>query len=77
MPGEIEALEKVTPEYKTLPGWCSSTYGVRESVGLPQAAGDYLKFIGDQLGTEIGMISTGPERDATIVPPGTKLARLL
>ena len=30
---------------------------------------DYLKFISDQLGVEIGMISTGPERDATIVPP--------
>ena len=35
---------------------------------LPRAAMEYLKFIGDFLGVEIGMISTGPERDATIVP---------
>jgi adenylosuccinate synthase len=77
MPAEIETLEKVTPEYEALPGWCSSTYGVRECAELPQVARDYLKFIGDQLGAEIGMISTGPERDATIVPSGTRLARLL
>ena len=38
---------------------------------------DYLKFISEQLGVEIGMISTGPERDATIVPPGTQLASWL
>ncbi len=44
---------------------------------LPSAARDYLKFISDQLEVEIGMISTGPERDATIVPPGTKLASWL
>ena len=44
---------------------------------LPQAARDYLNFISDQLEVEIGMISTGPERDATIVPKGTKLAAWL
>jgi adenylosuccinate synthase len=44
---------------------------------LPTAARDYLNFISDQLELEIGMISTGPERDATIVPRGTKLASWL
>jgi adenylosuccinate synthase len=44
---------------------------------LPTAARDYLSFISDQLEIEIGMISTGPERDATIVPRGTKLASWL
>jgi adenylosuccinate synthase len=42
--------------------------------GLPKAARDYLDFISSALQVEIGMISTGPERDATIVPRGTKLA---
>ena len=41
------------------------------------AAADYLRFISDFLQVEIGMISTGPERDATIVPAGTLLARWL
>jgi adenylosuccinate synthase len=38
---------------------------------------DYLRFISDYLQVEIGMISTGPERDATIVQPGTLLASWL
>jgi adenylosuccinate synthase len=77
MPAEAEVLEKVTPEYRAVPGWCSSTYGVRDAAQLPQGAGEYLQFIAGQLEVEIGMISTGPERDATIVPPGTKLAQWL
>ena len=77
MPAECEVLARVEPQYKTLPGWKSSTYGVKNGDGLPPAARDYLKFISDALGVEIGMISTGPERDATIVPPGTKLASWL
>jgi adenylosuccinate synthase len=77
MPAEAEVLEKVTPEYRAVPGWCSATFGVRDAAQLPQAARQYLKFIAGQLEVEIGMISTGPERDATIVPSGTKLAQWL
>jgi adenylosuccinate synthase len=77
IPAEIEVLEKVTPEYKTLPGWRSNTYGLREKDQLPPAAHDYMKFIADALGCEVGIVSTGPERDATIVCPGTKLAAWL
>jgi adenylosuccinate synthase len=75
MPALAEEYEKVTPVYKTLPGWCQSTYGVRDGSKLPKAALDYLRFISDFLQVEIGMISTGPERDATIVPEGTLIAR--
>jgi adenylosuccinate synthase len=77
MPAEVETLDQVTPEYRALRGWNCSTYGVREAGSLPQAARDYLQFISDQLGLEIGMVSTGPERDATIIPQGTKLASWL
>jgi adenylosuccinate synthase len=77
MPALSEEYEKVTPEYKALPGWCQSTYGVRDAGKLPKAALDYLRFIGEFLQLEIGMISTGPERDATIVPEGTLLASWL
>jgi adenylosuccinate synthase len=74
MPASVEELEKVKPITRTLPGWRTNTYGVRDENGLPQAARDYLKFIADQLEVEIGMISTSPEREATYVPPGSKLA---
>jgi adenylosuccinate synthase len=77
MPALAEELERVKPEYKTLPGWCQSTYGVKDGSKLPKAAVDYLRFIADFLQVEIGMISTGPERDATIVPEGTILSRWL
>jgi adenylosuccinate synthase len=77
MPALAEEYEHVTPEYKTLRGWCESTYGVKDGEKLPKAANEYLKFIGDFLHVEIGMISTGPERDATIVPDGTLLKKWL
>jgi adenylosuccinate synthase len=77
MPAAAEDLAKVTPEYRALPGWLASTEGVRDAARLPAAAADYLRFISEQLGVEIGMISTGPERDAGIVVPGTKFASWL
>ena len=78
MPALAEEYEHVVPEYKTMPGWCeSSTYGVKDGAKLPRTATDYLRFISDFLQVEIGMISTGPERDATIVPEGTLFARWL
>jgi len=77
MPPDVETLSQIEPEYKTLPGWKKPTFGVKDVRDLPTAARDYLNFISDQLKVEIGMISTGPERDATIVPRGSKLAAWL
>jgi adenylosuccinate synthase len=77
MPACAEEFSRVTPEYKSFAGWNESTYGVRNAAKLPKAALDYLRFISDFLQVEIGMISTGPERDATIVPAGTLFASWL
>ena len=77
MPATAEEYERVTPVYKTLPGWSENTYGAQDAGKLPKAAIDYLRFISDFLQVEIGMISTGPERDATIIQSGTLLARWL
>jgi len=77
LPPDVETLAQVEPEYHTLPGWRKPTPGIRDVKDLPVAARDYLSFISDKLQVEIGMISTGPERDATIVPRGTKLASWL
>src|SRR4030081_1521213 len=77
MPALAEEYEHVTPEYKTLPGWQETTYGVKDGTKLPKLAIDYLKFISDFLHVEIGMISTGPERDATIIQPGSLLSTWL
>jgi adenylosuccinate synthase len=77
IPCETEALAEVEPQYVTLKGWQKPTPGIREVKALPSPARDYLNFISEQLQVEIGMISTGPERDATIVPRDTKLASWL
>jgi adenylosuccinate synthase len=77
MPAESEVLAEVKPVYRTLRGWTAPTEGVREFEALPAAARDYLTYLSDELGVEIGMISTGPERDATILPTGTRLAAWL
>ncbi len=77
MPADVETLCEVKPQYSTLPGWQQATEAVREIGKLPQKAQDYLQFISDALEVEVGLISTGPEREATIVPPGTKMASWL
>jgi adenylosuccinate synthase len=65
-PAEIEVLERVKVRYEVLPGWQQPTYGLREVTELPQKARDYLRFLADQVGVEIAMVSTGPGRDQTI-----------
>jgi len=67
MPPEVGKFAAVEPVYRTVRGWQSQTLGVRDAAKLPQAARDYLKYISDEIGVEVGMISTGPEREATIV----------
>jgi adenylosuccinate synthase len=77
MPPDVETLAQIEPVYETLRGWLKPTSSVREVKDLPGPAREYLNFISEHLQVEIGMISTGPERDATIVPKGTKLASWL
>jgi adenylosuccinate synthase len=59
-------LENVTPIYKTFKGWDKSV-GVRKFEDLPQSAQDYVKIIQEISKTKVGIISTSPERDDTII----------
>ena len=63
MPSE---LEDVTPIYKTFKGWDNSV-GVRKFEDLPQTAQEYVKIIEEISQTKVGIISTSPERDDTII----------
>ncbi|MDR3797199.1 MAG: adenylosuccinate synthase [Terracidiphilus sp.] len=69
IPADVRGLEAIKPVYTTLKGWRQSTEGVAEYDKLPQAARDYLAFQERESGAKIGMISTGPDRDHTIVLP--------
>jgi adenylosuccinate synthase len=76
IPATIAEFERLEPIYTRLSGWCTPTAGSTHYQELPKRARDYLKFIEEQLGVEIGMISTGPERDQTI-QTGARLAELV
>ena len=77
MPATFRALEAVEPVYETLPGWKSETRGLTREQDLPGRARDYLKFLTERTGVEIGCISTGPERDETILIQGSRLAQMI
>jgi adenylosuccinate synthase len=71
---EIAALE---PVYERRPGWRSSTFGMSNYGDLPAKARDYVAYLEQQTGVEIGCISTGPERNQTIVRSGSRFAALV
>ncbi len=55
------------PVYESLPGWNQATEGLTDYEQLPVETKQYLGFIEEYLDTPIKIISTGPERDQTIV----------
>jgi len=76
MPATVKGMAALEPVYECLPGWRTSTFGISEYAELPKAARDYLDFLQEKSGVEVGCISTGPERNQTIVKPASKFARL-
>ena len=66
-PAGADALAESEPVYETLPGWTESTVGVTNYNKLPQAAQNYITRLQELVGVPIDIISTGPDRDETIV----------
>jgi adenylosuccinate synthase len=75
LPAVSQDLQRVEPVYATLPGWQSSTLGMTEMTSLPANALRYVDFLSQQIGVEIGLVSTGPERTQTIVVSDSALGR--
>ena len=67
LPAVSQDLRRVEPVYASLPGWRSSTLGMTEMSSLPANARRYVDFLSEQIGVEIGLVSTGPERTQTII----------
>lgn len=59
-------LEKLTPIYKTFPGWDEDIMGVTKFSELPENCKKYLEFVEKSLGVKIVLISTGPKREEYI-----------
>ncbi len=66
-PAQTKILENCEPVYETLPGWKESIREVREFERLPENAKRYVRRVEELTGTDIKLISVGPERDQTIL----------
>ncbi len=67
LPVGADALANCEVIYEEMPGWSECTLGVRKYEDLPKAARNYLSRIAEVCGVPVDMVSTGPERDETIV----------
>jgi adenylosuccinate synthase len=66
-PCSAESFERCIPVYEEMPGWQESTVGITDYSDLPENARNYLEFIQDTLSVPVDIISTGPDRDQTII----------
>jgi adenylosuccinate synthase len=77
MPSTVAEIETIEPVYESVPGWKTSTFGMDSYEQLPAKAKDYIAFLESRMGVEVGCISTGPERNQTIVRRGSRLEKLI
>jgi adenylosuccinate synthase len=70
IPADVATYDKIECIYEQLPGWQKSTEGIAEFDQLPKKAQSYLRFLEKQSGARIGMVSTGPDRDQTMLLEG-------
>ena len=73
IPSSIKEYAGVEPVYENLPGWKTSTRGISKYEDLPEKARAYIERLAELVGVEVGLISTGPERDETIVVRGSRV----
>ena len=76
MPALCGVLGGIDPVYECLPGWQTDTSQVKSWDGLPPAARRYIDYLEKQCEVEVGCISMGPERNQTIVKPGSNFEKL-
>ncbi len=67
LPRGAEAVARCEPIYEDFEGWTDSTVGITDWNKLPKTAQDYLNRVQEICGKPIAMVSTGPERDETIL----------
>ena len=67
IPVLVERFAECVPVYEELPGWQASTVGVTKLNDLPDNARSYLERIEELAGVPVDIISTGPDREQTII----------
>ena len=66
-PLAAEGWEGIEPIYEVMPGWKETTFGVKDHSKLPQAALNYIKRVEEVTGVPVDIISTGPDREETMI----------
>lgn len=67
LPVLVDRFADCQPLYEDMPGWQESTVGATRLDDLPRAARDYLGRIEELSGIPIDIVSTGPDRDQTVI----------
>lgn len=67
MPSGADAVAKCEPIYEEFPGWKGSTFGITKWEDLPETARQYLTRLSEVAGAPIALVSTGPDREQTIL----------
>ncbi len=62
-----EGFARIEAIYEEMPGWKCNTFGIKRQRDLPAAARRYLERLEEVTQTEIAIISTGPDREHTMV----------
>jgi adenylosuccinate synthase len=66
-PADLKLLAACEPVYETLPGWTAPTRGARDFDALPAEAKAYVRRLEEVTGVPAGIISTGSDREETII----------
>jgi adenylosuccinate synthase len=74
-PEEETAMARLEPVYEEISGWMSSTAGARNESDLPAKARRYLERLEELIGVPFCLISTGAQRDETILCEDSPLLR--
>jgi adenylosuccinate synthase len=74
-PADLRVLASAEPIYETMPGWSTPTKGATRIEQLPTEARRYIDTLEKVSGVTCGLISTGSDRNETIVAPGAAVAR--
>ena len=65
-PAHLDDLERFRPVYETLPGWSEDITGARSWGELPPSARLYVRYLAEQVGVPVSIVSVGPDRSATL-----------
>ncbi|HEX7485966.1 MAG TPA: adenylosuccinate synthase [Vicinamibacterales bacterium] len=76
-PGDLRQLAACRPVYERLPGWSKPTHGLRSLGDLPAEARSYIARLEELTGVPVGIVSTGSDRDETILREDSVAAKWL